>query len=157
MLLSAGLTGCNSVPSLPNNTTDINGVAPYPAPKPGYHRYAVVLPKRAVENNYKVELIIGKPLLVDCNYHQLNGKIKKQTIPGWEHYFYIVESKGEATSTLKGCLINQEKIQFVAIPNKLGAVPYNSSVPIVIYTPTDIQVRYRIWSMTGETMNAIRD
>lgn len=135
---------------------DINAVAPYPDADPGYHRFVIYLPALKKERDHKVELIIGKDILSDCNQKQLMGKIKKRTITGWGYDYYVVESKDGAVSTLKACLSNEETVQFVAIPNNIKLINYNSRLPIVIYTQSDLQVRYRIWSIADEVFSAIR-
>lgn len=135
---------------------DINAVAPYPDAEPGYRRSVIYLPVLKKEQDHKVELIIGKDILSDCNQKKLMGKIKKRTIPGWGYDYYVVESKGGAASTLKACLSNEETVQFVVIPNNIKLINYNSRLPIVVYTPSDLQVRFRIWSITDEVFSAIR-
>ncbi len=33
---------------------------------------------------------------------------------------------------------------------------YNSKLPIVVYTPSDMQVKYRVWSTDGKLMDSIK-
>lgn len=153
------LAACNSIPSMLVNNShnmDINAVAPYPDAEPGYRRFVIYLPVLNKEQDYKVELIIGKDILSDCNQKKLMGKIKKRTISGWGYDYYVVESKDGAVSTLKACPSNQETVNFAVIPNNVKLINYNSRLPIVVYTPSDLQVRYRIWSISDEVLSAIR-
>lgn len=151
------LISCKSVPTLPYaGSVDINEIAPYPKAKPGYSRFAIFLPKIAQEWDYKVEVLIGKELVVDCNQKQLLGTVTKRSIAGWEYDYYVVDSKGQAISTLKACPFQEETIQFVSIPNALGLLNYNSRLPIVVYAPNDMQVNYRIWSISNEMFSATK-
>jgi ecotin len=36
-------------------------------------------------------------------------------------------------------------------------VRYNSKLPIVVYAPTDVEVRYRIWSASDKVNTAIQE
>lgn len=151
------LAACKGVPTLPYaGSVDINEIAPYPPAKPGYSRFAIFLPKLPQEGDYKVELLIGKDLIVDCNQKQLLGTVTKHSIAGWGYDYYVVDSKGHAVSTLKACPFQEETIQFVAIPNALGLISYNSRLPIVVYASNDMQVNYRIWSISNEMFSAIK-
>lgn len=151
------LVACKSVPTFPyNGTTNINQVAPYPDPRPGYSRFAIFLPRRDQEFNYRVELLIGKDMIVDCNTKILAGTVTKKTIKGWDYPYYVVESKGQTISTLKVCPTSQERLAFVSIPDALNLVNYNSSAPIVVYAPGGLQVNYRIWQITNGMFTAIK-
>ncbi|MEQ4531802.1 MAG: ecotin family protein, partial [Mixta sp.] len=45
----------------------LKAVAPYPQAEKGQVRQVIYLPQKANEDRYKVELLIGKTLEVDCN------------------------------------------------------------------------------------------
>ena len=57
MMLTVSYTKAN------DNLTKI--AAPYPAATKDMHRYVIQLAKKDNENNYMVELMIGKSMLVD--------------------------------------------------------------------------------------------
>lgn len=44
---------------------NLTKIAPYPAATKDMHRYVIQLAKKDNENNYMVELMIGKSMLVD--------------------------------------------------------------------------------------------
>ena len=43
---------------------------------------------------------------------------------------------------------------FVAVGGEPLLVRYNSRLPLVVYTPADVQVRYRIWSAAPDSSPA---
>lgn len=137
-------------------TQNINEVAPYPPAEEGYVRSVIYLPALNNEQNAKVELMIGKEMLVDCNIHRLSGSIAKQELKGWGYQYYVVKGVNQGLSTMMACPLGvEEKMEFVTINNNLGLIDYNSRLPIVVYTPKDVQVKYRIWSATGNDKTAV--
>lgn len=45
------------------------------------NRQVIYLPKQEHEENYKVELLIGKTLVVDCNRHMIGGTLETKPCP----------------------------------------------------------------------------
>ncbi|WP_392559249.1 serine protease inhibitor ecotin [Orbus mooreae] len=134
----------------------INEIAPYPQAEEGYTRSIIYLPELKNEQNAKVELMIGKDMLVDCNLHRLSGSISQQELKGWGYQYYVVNSNNNGISTLMACPLDvKEKMEFVTINNNLDLINYNSRLPIVVYAPSDLKVKYRIWSATNEVKSAV--
>lgn len=119
---------------------------PYPAADAGYHRHVIELPAKANEAEHKVELIAGKTLEVDCNQQRLAGQWQEKTVDGWGYTYYELGQVGPAMSTLMACPDNSRKQAFVPVSGEPQLVRYNSKLPLVIYAPADVEVRYRIWS-----------
>ena len=119
---------------------------PYPAAAEGYQRYVIHLPPQTNEADYKVELIAGKTLEVDCNRHQLGGQWQEKTVEGWGYNYYELASVGPAASTLMACPDASRQPAFVAVGGEPLLVRYNSKLPVVVYAPGDVEVRYRIWA-----------
>lgn len=145
--LALCLTACAGTTEPKNNVKTVNEIAPYPAAKSGFVRSVIYLPELKDEQNAKVELLIGKEMVVDCNAHSLSGSVKQEELKGWGYQYVTVDKVNSGISTLMACPPNDEKkTDFVTINHNLGLMKYNSQLPIVVYTPKDIQVKYRVWS-----------
>jgi ecotin len=61
-------------------------------------------------------------------------------------------------STLMACPPGSKKKRaFVPVVGDGFTVRYNSKLPIVVYAPTDVEVRYRIWSASDKVNTAIQE
>jgi len=93
-----------------------------------------------------VELIVGKEMTVDCNGPRLQGRIRQESVKGWGYPIVRVSDVAIGPSTLMACPPDRGPRQaFVPIGGKPFVVPYNASLPIVLYAPRDLQVRWRLW------------
>lgn len=119
---------------------------PYPVAPEGLTRHVIDLPAQADEADRRVELIAGKTLEVDCNHHSLGGQWQEKTVEGWGYDYYELGQVGPARSTLMACPDNSRRQAFVPVGGEPLLVRYNSKLPLVIYAPADVEVRYRIWS-----------
>lgn len=129
----------------------LKDIAPYPEANAEQTRYAIYLHQKENEQDYKVELIIGKNMMTDsCNRYLLGGKIEEKELQGWGYSYYVVESTGQAASTLMACNDDKKQENFVAITTETFS-RYNSKLPIVVYAPKGMIVKYRIWSTPEET------
>lgn len=116
----------------------------YPEAQEGYKRVVIYLKKKAVEDNFKVELTVGKQVEVDkCNRHFLVGDLKEQTVSGWGYTYFDFKSSGDVAGTKMGCPTDEKELKFVTGQSKL--INYNSKLPVVVYVPVDMDVEYRIW------------
>ncbi|MTD41293.1 serine protease inhibitor ecotin [Erwinia sp. CPCC 100877] len=130
-------------------------VAPYPKAEKGMTRQVIWLPKLENEHDYKIELIIGKTLDVDCNTRGLGGTLETRTLSGWGYNYLVVDKLTGPISTMMACPDNTRKQAFVTA--NLGDSTwqrYNSKLPLVIYAPEDAQVKYRIWKAAEEVQDA---
>ena len=129
---------------------------PYPAPAAGERRWVIqlpgVLPPTAGSrlspspSDWRVELIVGRELEVDCNTQRFGGKVRSETLPGLGYKIYRVKDVGPVVSTRMACPPDSVKRKaFVPMGAKPFVLPYNASLPIVIYAPKDLDVRWRLW------------
>lgn len=126
-----------------NQDQDMNKMLePFPAAKEGMVRYVIELNQRADESMYKVELIPGKMMTVDCNRHGLAGKINEKDLQGWGYNYYEFETNGQVASTQMMC--HEPKTDKFVMAQSI-IVRYNSKLPIVIYAPEGYEVRYKVW------------
>ena len=125
----------------------------FPPPAKGKIRYVLQLPELDDESTAKVELIAGKTVLVDKkNQYFFGGQIQKETIEGWGFPRYIINEIGPMAGTLMAIDPNAPKVnRFIPLGGEPYLIRYNSRLPIVVYAPEGVEVRYRIWSAGSET------
>ena len=120
----------------------------FPPPENGMVRYVLQLPQQDDESAFKVELIVGKKVQVDeKNQYFFGGNIQEETIKGWGFPRYVVKELGPMAGTLMAVDPNAPKVnRFITLGGEPFLIRYNSRLPIVVYVPKDVEVRYRIWS-----------
>lgn len=117
-------------------------LAPYPKAEQGMVRHVIFLDKKSNESMYKVEIIPGKVMNVDCNLHSLMGNLETKDVQGWGYTYYEFTSNGKTRSTMMACNKPNED-RFVMAQSTL--VRYNSKLPIVVYAPEGYDIKYSIW------------
>ncbi len=108
----------------------------------GYHAQVIKVDPRESEDRLKIQIVPGKQMEIDCNKHGLQGKYERKMLGNGDTYFVFL-SKGEVFSTKMGCPDNTKRMSFV--PGPTIFTPYNSARPFVVYTPTGVGLKYRIW------------
>jgi ecotin len=114
------------------------------------------LPKQANEFDFKVELLVGKTVKLDKgNNYFFGGQIKEKVIEGWGFPRYVLKELGPMAGTLRAIDPNEPKVdRFISVGSTPNLLRYNSLLPIVVYVPEGVEVRYRIWSAGAETKTA---
>lgn len=118
-------------------------ISMYPSSVDGFSMFTITLEAKDNEADYQIELYAGKMAAIDCNNHRLLGEFSKQTVNGWGYSYYEFKSNGELMSTLRACPDNSKHQEFVKSSTIL--VRYNSKLPIVVYLPNNISLKYKIW------------
>ena len=136
----------------PAQTGAADALKAFPAAAAGQTRHVITLPAQTDESALKVELILGKTQTVDCNRQFFGGRLETRTAEGWGYDYYVLPALGNAASTLMGCPPGSERQAFVT-PQEQPLLRYNSRLPVVVYAPSDVEVRYRVWR-AGETQTA---
>ena len=130
----------------------------FPPAEAGMVRYILLLPKLEDESTARVELIVGKTVQVDeTNTYFFGGKIEKETIKGWGYTRYLVKKIGPMAGTLMGVDPNAPRVErFITLGGEPYLIRYNSRMPVVVYLPEGVEVRYRIWT-AGAEMKAMQE
>lgn len=115
----------------------------FPPAKEGNIQHIIHLKPQKNEDDFTVELSVGKHMMVDCNKHFFAGSITEQNLDGWGYPYYVAETNGEVAGTRMLCPDGKKHADFVSI--QALKIRYNSKLPIVIYVPRGFEVQYRIW------------
>jgi len=155
-LLAAACVSGSAFASTTAKTQPLEKVAPYPQAEKGMKRQVIQLPAQEDESGYKVELLIGKTLEVDCNQHRLGGQLESKTLEGWGYDYYVFDKVTSPVSTMMACPDGKKEEKFVtAYLGENSLLRYNSKLPIVVYTPDTVEVKYRIWKAEEKIENAV--
>jgi ecotin len=130
----------------------IDNLKAFPPAAEGMVRYVLQLPKQADESAFKVELIVGKTVPVDeRNTYFFGGRIEEETITGWGFTRYQVRTLGPLAGTRMTVAPNAPKVaRFITLGGDAYLIRYNSRLPIVVYVPEGVEVRYRLWTAGAE-------
>lgn len=119
----------------------------FPPPDEGMVRFVINLPKQRDESALKVELLVGKTVRTDAvNRYFFGGTLETRTIDGWGFDRHILRELGPMGGTLMGVDPNAPQAdRFITLRGDPQLLRYNSQLPLVVYVPKDVEVRYRIW------------
>lgn len=119
----------------------------FPPAEEGMVRFVLNPPEQDDESAFKLELIVGKTVQTDqANLHFFGGKIEEETIEGWGFPKFVVRKLGPMASTLMAVDPNEPKVdRFVSLGGDSFLIRYNSKLPVVVYVPKGVEVRYRVW------------
>ncbi len=124
----------------------------FPPAGAGMVRYVLQLPPQADESAFQVELLAGKTVAVDDrNRYFFGGRIAEETIEGWGFPRYVVSPLGPLAGTRMAVDPNAPKVnRFITLGGEPYLIRYNSRLPVVVYAPEGVEVRYRVWSAAPE-------
>ncbi|HHJ3076538.1 TPA: ecotin family protein [Vibrio parahaemolyticus] len=112
----------------------------------GFVRHLVALSPLANEHDAKIELMFKKPTMSDCNVRGWFGKLTEETVKGWGYNTYTLDDKIPMASTMMFCNEEPELKMLYSQPQDL--MRYNSRLPIVVYTPSGVEMDVRVWQPT---------
>ena len=131
-------------------------LGPYPLPAAGQTRWVIQLPGvlpptpdprlSPSPSDWRVQLIAGREVETDCNQQAFRGRFRASKLKDLGVSVYRVSEVGPMVSTRMACPPGEAKRRvFVAMGSKPFVVPYDASRPIVVYTPKNLQLRWRLW------------
>lgn len=138
----------------PVMAASLKDVAPYPEAEKGYTRQVIHLPAQPDESAHKLEILAGKTLQVDCNRQRLAGSLEERTLEGWGYSYYRLDKVGGPATTLMACPDGKKTEAFVPVVGEGFMLRYNSKLPVVVYVPQGVEVRYRVWSASEDVQKA---
>jgi ecotin len=148
-ILSASPLSAWSQPSAPRTAQD--ELAAFPQAPRGQVRHVIFLPAARDETALRVGVVVGRTLMVDCNRQIFSAKLEERTVEGWGYTYFTVTNVGQPASTRMACPTNAQTRQFVRSSDE-PLLRYNSRLPLVIFAPADVEVRYRIWRAGREVL-----
>lgn len=119
-------------------------LAPFPAAREGETRHVIRLEPGRDEDAMRVSIIVGRTQWVDCNRVLFSTHLEERTAEGWGFNYYVVTGGGPGATTMMACPDTQKTQQFVRSADE-PMLRYNSRLPLVVYAPNELEVRYRIW------------
>jgi len=122
-------------------------LAAFPPAEPGMVRHVIELPPADDEAALKVELQPGKTIRTDgANRYFFAGRLESESIPGWGYERHILRQLGPLAGTLMAPDPAAPTVErFVTLGGEATLLRYNSRLPLVVYVPEGVEVRYRLW------------
>ena len=156
--LALGLTPQSAALAIPR--LDLSA---YPAPTAGLKRWVIQLPGVLPPGPIgQVQLLVGREMQVDCNLHQLSGRLQPSQLPGSGLTLYRLEplgpkgSSGVVISTRRACPGQPLQQRFVTLAGPPLLLPYRVSRPIVVDLPEGLELRWQLWQPSGSPRQALQ-
>jgi len=130
----------------------------FPPAEEGMVRYVIDLPEQEDEAGWRVELLIGKTVQTDAaNRYFFGGTLETVTIEGWGFDRHILRKLGPMAGTLMAADPDAPKVdRFITLGGEPRLLRYNSRLPLVVYVPGGVEVRYRFWRADADIATAER-
>lgn len=124
----------------------------YPAATTGQKRIVIHLESQTDESAWKIEISVGKVMETDgVNTVGGGAKLEERNVEGWGYNFYEAKTTGHMFTTLIGVPPGAPKVTRFVTMATTGPVRYNSKLPVIVYAPEGLEVRYRLWKAEPET------
>ena len=130
----------------------------FPPAEEGMVRYVINLPEQEDETGWRVELLVGQTVQLDAaNRYFFAGTLETETIEGWGFDRHILRQLGPMAGTLMAMDPSAPKVdRFITLGGEPRLLRYNSRLPLVVYVPEGVEVRYRFWRADAEIASAER-
>lgn len=124
----------------------------FPPAEEGMVRKVLRLPRQEDQDAFRIELIVGKTVQLDeANTYFFTGTLEEDIIEGWGYPRFVVRELGPMAGTLLPVDAGASKVdRFVSLGGEPRLLRYNSRLPMVVYVPEGVEVRYRLWRADAE-------
>lgn len=150
-ILSMVMVGMAAFPANAKSEAERNLKA-FPPAEAGMTRHVLMPPPHDQEDSLRVELKIGKMTKIDPeNRYFFGGNLQTVNIEGWGFTRYVLAEIGPMAGTLMAVSPYVPKAErFITLGGEPQLLRYNSRLPLVVYVPDGVEVRYRIWQAKPE-------
>jgi ecotin len=134
----------------------VRNLQAFPPAEPGMKRFVIFVPERKAEENFRVELQVGRTVPTDgVNRQFFGGQLETETIQGWGFERHLLRRLGPLAGTLMAPPPGAKPVErFVTLGGEPQLLRYNSRLPLVVYVPEDVEVRWRVWRADARTTQA---
>jgi len=131
----------------------VRNLKAFPPAEPGMKRLVIYVPPKKVEEDFRVQLLVGKTVSTDgVNRQFFGGQLETETIQGWGFDRHILRRLGPMAGTLMAAPPGAKPVErFVTLGGEPKLLRYNSRLPLVVYVPEGVEVRWRAWRADTKT------
>lgn len=131
----------------------VRNLKAFPPAEPGMKRFVIFVPEKKAEDAFRVQLLVGRTVLTDgVNRQFFGGQLETETIQGWGFDRQILRRLGPMAGTLMAPPPGAKQVErFVTLAGEPQLLRYNSRLPLVVYVPEGVEVRYRVWRADAKT------
>ncbi len=137
------LAACAQQPAAPNPSA-AQELKAFPATLKGHQRHVIELPALPDEADRQIELIGTKAMTVDCNTRGMDGRFESRDVQGWGYNYWVLQSRGQVMGTMMACPPGSQRPGVAQTQGTL--LRYNSKLPVVVFVPEGMGMRWRVWS-----------
>ena len=134
----------------------VRNLKAFPPAEPGMKRLVIFVPPKKAEEDFRVQLLVGKTVSTDgVNRHFFGGQLETETIEGWGFDRHLLRRLGPMAGTLMAPPPGAKLVErFVTLGGEPQLLRYNSRLPLVVYVPEGVEVRWRAWRADTKTKTA---
>jgi len=147
------VVGCLAMVSAVAESEAGRNLKAFPPAEEGMTRHVLVLPPHEQEDSLRVELKVGKTVFADAeNRYFFAGELRAVNIEGWGFTRYVLAEIGPMAGSLMAVNPDAPKVErFITLGGEPHLLRYNSRLPLVVYLPKGVEVRYLIWRAEPDT------